>query len=93
MAILNLFKGNMFIKEIQDETALQLDEIFGTCENITPSFLANKSISIIDDEETEIKKEGHKKQKSKNNVECLKKEKLEKNHELERERIEAEKER
>ncbi|RGB29746.1 hypothetical protein C1646_672237 [Rhizophagus diaphanus] len=75
---------------------------------------ANKSISIIDEEETEIKKEGHKKQKSKNNVEVIsmamvemsqsrekiwkqkmvyKKEKLEKNHELEREQIEAEKER
>ncbi|PKY57123.1 hypothetical protein RhiirA4_477970 [Rhizophagus irregularis] len=61
----------------------QLDEIFGTRENITPSFLANKFISIIDEEETEIKKERHKKQKKK----------LEKNHELERERIEAEKER
>jgi len=86
--------------------------IFSTCENITPSFLANKLTSVTE-EETETKKENCKKQKGKNNVEVmsmaivemnqsreriweqkmmLEKEKLEKSHELERERIEAEKE-
>ena len=97
----------------------QLDEIFGTRENITPSFLANKSTDIIEEEaeankESQVKKENHKKQRGKNNVEVIsmaivemnqsrekvweqkilwEKEKLEKSHELERERIEAEKER
>ena len=86
--------------------------IFSTCENITPSFLANKLTSITK-EETETKKENCKKQKGKNNVKVmsmviveinqsweriweqkmmLEKEKLEKSHELERERIAAEKE-
>ena len=86
--------------------------IFGTRENITPSFLANKSTDIIE-EVAEIKKENCKKQKGKSNVEVmsmaivemnqsreriweqkmmLEKEKLEKSHELERERIAAEKE-
>src|SRR5205814_225654 len=79
--------------------------IFGTRENIAPSFLANKSTSVTE-EETETKRD-------KNNVEVmsmaivemnqsreriweqkmiLEKEKLEKSHELERERIAAEKE-
>lgn len=96
----------------------QLDEIFGTRENINPSFLANRSTDIIEEEaeinkESQVKKENNKKQKGKNNVEVIsmaivemnqsrekiweqkmlwEKEKLEKSHELERERIEAEKE-
>jgi len=90
----------------------KLDIIFGIRENITPSFLANKSTDII--EETEIKKESCKKPKGKNNVEVMsmamvemnqsreriweqkmnwEKEKLEKSHELEKERLEIEKER
>lgn len=48
--------------------------IFGTRENIAPSFLANKSTSDkIDDteEENEVKKVGNKKQKVKSNVEVM----------------------
>ncbi|GBC07918.1 hypothetical protein RclHR1_07790010 [Rhizophagus clarus] len=51
-----------------------LDLIFGTRENIAPSFLANKSTSDkIDDnkEENEVKKVGNKKQKVKSNVEVM----------------------
>ena len=57
----------------------QLDEIFGIRENITPSFLANRSTDIIEDieeaveanKENQVKKENHKKQKGKNNVEVI----------------------
>ncbi len=48
--------------------------IFGIRENIAPSFLANKLTSDkIDDieEENEVKKVGHKKQKVKSNVEVM----------------------
>ena len=45
--------------------------IFGTCENITPSFLVNKSTGIIEKKAVEIKKESYKKQKTKNNVEVI----------------------
>ena len=45
--------------------------IFGICKNITPSFLINKSIGIIEEEAVEIKKESYKKQKTKNNVEVI----------------------
>lgn len=89
-----------------------LDMIFGTRENITPSVIANKSTDVIEDE-VEVKKEGFKKQKGKNNVEVMstaivemnqsreriweqkmkfEKEKLDKSHELEKERMEVEKE-
>jgi len=44
--------------------------IFGTCENITPAVLANKSTSIIE-EETETRKESCKKQKGKSNVKVM----------------------
>jgi len=48
--------------------------IFGTRENITPSFLVNKSTGIIEEEAVEIKKKSHKKQKTKNNVKVIVKE-------------------
>lgn len=48
----------------------KLDMIFGTRENITPSFVANKSTDIIE-EEVEVKKEIYKKPKNKNNVEVM----------------------
>ena len=44
--------------------------IFGTRENITPSFLANKSTDIIE-EPDEVKKESCKKLKGKSNVETM----------------------
>ncbi len=88
--------------------------IFGTHENITPSFLVNKSTGIIEEEAVEIKKESYKKQKTKNNIEViataiaemgqtheriwkkkmsLEQERINKNHELEKERLDVEKER
>ena len=93
----------------------KLDIIFGTRENISTSFLANKSTDIIN-EEIETKKVYNKKQKqkNKNNVEVmteaitemsqtrekiweqkmmLEKEKLDKSHELEKERLKIEQER
>lgn len=91
----------------------KLDVIFGTRENISPSFLANKSTDIIN-EEIETKKVNNKKQKNRNNVEVmteaitemnqtrekiwelkmmLEKEKLDKSHELEKERLKIEQER
>ncbi len=45
--------------------------IFGICENITPSFLVNKSTGIIEEEVVKIKKESYKKQKTKNNIEVI----------------------
>ncbi len=45
--------------------------IFGIHENITPSFLVNKSTGIIEEEAVKIKKESYKKQKTKNNVEVI----------------------
>jgi len=48
-----------------------LDLIFGTRENIAPSFVANKSTNIIIEEEVEIKKKSYKKPKVKNNVEAM----------------------
>jgi len=45
--------------------------IFGIYENITPSFLVNKSTDIIKEEAVEIKKKSYKKQKTKNNVEVI----------------------
>jgi len=91
----------------------KLDIIFGTRENISPSFMANKSTDIIN-EEIETKKVNNKKQKNRNNVEViteaitemnqtrekiweqkmmLEKEKLDKSHELEKERLKIEQER
>jgi hypothetical protein len=79
-----------------------MDMIFGARENITPSFLANKETTSIENE-VEIKQNNHKKQKHKNNVEVMAtaiaemsqtKERIwEKKLELEKERIEVEKER
>ena len=48
----------------------KLDIIFGTRKNISPSFLANKSTDIIN-EEIETKKVNNKKQKNRNNVEVM----------------------
>ncbi|RGB30765.1 hypothetical protein C1646_764905 [Rhizophagus diaphanus] len=68
--LLHLIKKYEKVKKYNNQSSVdrkdwcwydQLDEIFGTRENIIPSFLANKSISIIDQKETEIKKEGYKK--------------------------------
>lgn len=89
----------------------KLDIIFGNRENITPSFLVNKSTGII--EEEVIKKESCKKVKGKSNVDVMsiaivemsqsreriweqkmsfEREKLDKSHDLEKERMEVEKE-
>ena len=48
----------------------KLDIIFGTRENISPSFLANKSTDIIN-EKIETKKVNNIKQKNRNNVEVI----------------------
>ena len=45
--------------------------IFGIYENITPSFLVNKSTGIIEEEAVKIKKKSYKKQKTKNNIEVI----------------------
>ncbi len=45
--------------------------IFGIYENITPSFLVNKSIGIIEEEAVKIKKKSYKKQKTKNNIKVI----------------------
>ena len=76
--------------------------IFGIRENISPSVLANKETGI-GIEEIEIKKEDHKKQKPKNNVEVMAvamtemsktRERIwEKKMEMEKERMEVERER
>jgi hypothetical protein len=81
----------------------KMDGIFGTRENVTPSFLANKETGINIEEEGGVKKENNKKQKSKNNVEVIAtalaemsqtRERIwEKKMELEKERLEVEKER
>ncbi|GES86320.1 hypothetical protein GLOIN_2v1567919 [Rhizophagus clarus] len=51
----------------------KMDMIFGVCENITPSFLANKETGTIIEEKIVVIKEENKKQKqkSKNNVEVI----------------------
>ena len=45
--------------------------IFGICENISPSVLANKETGTGIEKAIEIKKENCKKQKPKNNVEVM----------------------